>query len=117
MEHTSDEPMAGLQVVTAGDGADEIESQAIRLGLIGELDLATVGILDRRIDQLLQDGCKVEIDLSGLTFIDSTGLGLLIRRARGDGQADGAVTIRRSELANQVRRLIDMTGTNQTLWP
>lgn len=114
MEYPSDEPTGGLQVTTAEPRVGDTDSAVVRLGLIGELDLATVGVLDRQLDQLLDAGHEVELDLAGLTFIDSTGLGLLIRRVRGGA---GMIRVRRGELANQVRRLVDLTGTGATLWP
>ncbi|WP_067475211.1 STAS domain-containing protein [Actinomadura hibisca] len=57
----------------------------------GDLDMATVALLRRRADHLLlrRDGDRprIVIELSGLTFIDATGLGALIalrgRTARG----------------------------------
>ncbi|HEX6389387.1 MAG TPA: STAS domain-containing protein [Solirubrobacteraceae bacterium] len=45
----------------------------------GELDLATVGVLDDRLHELAAEGATaLVVDLSGLTFIDSTGIKLLL---------------------------------------
>ena len=57
----------------------------------GELDLSTAGQFDARIRELVTArwSCVV-VDLGGLSFIDSTGLNLLIRwahAARADGWA------------------------------
>jgi anti-sigma B factor antagonist len=55
----------------------------------GELDMATVPEVDRQIEEVTSNGFKqVVLDLSGLTFLDSTGLRLLIKwtqRCRQDG--------------------------------
>jgi anti-anti-sigma factor len=61
----------------------------IRVRPHGELDLATVDQLDSELRGLRESGFdQLEIDLSALTFMDSTGLRLLLRwdgEARSDG--------------------------------
>lgn len=44
----------------------------------GEIDIATVDHLMKAIDQ--QEKKLIIIDLSGVTFIDSTGIGLILRK-------------------------------------
>jgi anti-sigma B factor antagonist len=46
---------------------------------VGELDLATVPLLSAPVAELRAGGCRhLIVDLSGLTFIDSTGLRFLL---------------------------------------
>jgi anti-anti-sigma factor len=46
----------------------------------GELDMATVGILEQELRQLYESGFRnIVLDLGGLTFMDSSGLHLVIR--------------------------------------
>ncbi len=52
------------------------------LTLAGELDLATVPVLQERLDQVICAKAAVIIDLSRLRFIDSSGLDLLVRAER-----------------------------------
>ncbi|PWJ54941.1 anti-sigma B factor antagonist [Quadrisphaera granulorum] len=55
------------------------------------------------------------LDLSGVTFIDSSGLGVLVgthRRARTDG-----VTVRLAGGSEQVRRLLTITGLVRVMPP
>jgi anti-anti-sigma factor len=47
--------------------------------LSGELDLATAPLLEERLTQLLANGLRVSLDLSGIEFIDSSGIHVLIR--------------------------------------
>ena len=49
------------------------------LTLGGELDLATVPVLQERLDHARRGKAAVVIDLSRLRFIDSSGLDLLVR--------------------------------------
>jgi anti-sigma B factor antagonist len=52
------------------------------LSLGGELDLATVPVLQERLDHAMRGKPTVVIDLSQLRFIDSSGLDLLVRAER-----------------------------------
>ena len=52
------------------------------LTLAGELDLATVPVLQERLDHAMRAKAAVVIDLSRLRFIDSSGLDLLVRAER-----------------------------------
>jgi anti-sigma B factor antagonist len=46
----------------------------------GELDMATVGVVDKELRGLREAGFKhLVLDLSGLTFMDSSGLNLVSR--------------------------------------
>ena len=76
--------MTELTVEIADDGDRSV------LALIGELDIDSVGELRDRAQSHLGDGRyrALTLDLSGLTFLDSSGLGLLLevrRLALGSG--------------------------------
>jgi anti-anti-sigma factor len=50
----------------------------------GELDMATVGAVERELHKLRGAGFdKIVLDLGGLTFMDSSGLHLVTRWANG----------------------------------
>lgn len=50
------------------------------LHAVGELDLAAAPTLNDRIDEAVADGrTRILIDLSGVTFCDSTGLSAFVR--------------------------------------
>lgn len=63
--------------------ATESAGQAHRVIATGELDIATVPVLDQAFEAAVGagDAERIEVDLTGVTFIDSTGLRLLIRMA------------------------------------
>lgn len=53
--------------------------EVVRLSLTGELDIATTPVLEEALTRLRAVRSPVRLDLSGLEFIDSTGLHLLVR--------------------------------------
>jgi len=65
------------------------ERDAARIQAVGELDLATVPILEAELAGLRDAGFRhLILDLGGLDFIDSTGLACILRyddEARQDG--------------------------------
>jgi len=66
------------------------EREVVRLAPIGELDLATADMVYAQLRDLYEAGFQhIVLDLRGLTFLDSSGLALLIaedRRARESGR-------------------------------
>jgi anti-sigma B factor antagonist len=76
----------------------------------GELDLASVDLLQREIDELQTAGfANLVIDLRELTFMDSQGLRLLLvlrNAAKRDGQ-----TLKLIAGSSDVQRLFVMTAT------
>ena len=71
-----------LEIETARDG------DGVRLSLSGELDLASADDLGRLIRDVEEtDVSRIVIDLSELSFVDSSGLqALLNARSRSDGR-------------------------------
>jgi anti-sigma B factor antagonist len=61
---------------------------SVTLSITGELDLGTVPVLAESVGRRGADVSTLTLDLSELSFMDSTGLRLLIeldRQARGEG--------------------------------
>ncbi|MEA2282092.1 MAG: hypothetical protein QOK21_2699 [Solirubrobacteraceae bacterium] len=81
----------------------------IRVRPHGELDLSTVDQLDSTLRELRQAGSdQIELDLSALTFIDSTGLRLVLAwdgAARRDG-----LRLRLVPGRPAVQRVFEITG-------
>ena len=75
----------------------------------GELDIATSRLLDEALARALgTDAARVLIDLSAVSFIDSTGLHVLIDHARAEGSRG---RIRLTKWSSQVQRVFELSGT------
>src|SRR3954468_347802 len=85
------------------------------LELRGELDIGTAAKLDEAVDRALEDGCReVVLDLSGTTFLDSSGLGALIRAARTVDAQQARMSVR-SPHGSEARLVIEMSRTGGIL--
>ena len=81
----------------------------------GELDLETAGELRRRLGSEGDEARRRVVDLSGCTFIDSTGVGLLVRAFRAaerDGNPEFAII---AEPGSQVRKTLRLTNVDSKI--
>jgi anti-sigma B factor antagonist len=79
----------------------------------GELDIATAELLERALlDAERTDADTIVLDLSGLDFIDSTGLRVVIAASERSG-ADGRLGVIAG--APAVERLLDLVGLRERL--
>ncbi len=100
-----DAPIPGqLQIESASHG------DTIVLSLRGELDLTSALVFERELRAAEETGPRrIVIDLSGLEFMDSTGLRALLL-ARDRAQSDGhELALRRGP--RQVQRVLELTKT------
>jgi anti-sigma B factor antagonist len=79
----------------------------------GEIDASTLAALRREVDAAREEATTVLIDLSGVTFIDSTGLQLLLDASRSSAVGYGGFFLVRP--SRVVRRLIQVSGTADLL--
>jgi anti-sigma B factor antagonist len=80
----------------------------------GELDVATAPDLAEALAMLIDDGTQeVRVDLSGLTFMGSTGVNLLVGAARRLEAAGGKLRI--TATSKPVRRVFEVSGVAQRL--
>lgn len=94
---------------------ESLESHAIRLQISGELDLAVSGRLQDHIDSVARAGETVVLDLSELTFVDSSGVNVLVtafKQARRDGWE---LRVER-RMTRPVERVITMMGLDAVFW-
>ena len=90
------------------------EPRGVRVCPIGEIDLATVDSIRRKIDECVAAGCeRLVLDLRGVTFMDSTGLHLVLEThaaAREEGWELLVV-----EGPDSVQRVFEVTGLRDRL--
>jgi anti-sigma B factor antagonist len=101
----SDIPAPGELVIES-----RTEEDRVVLSLRGELDLTSVPSFERELKACESTGRRwLLIDLSGLEFMDSTGLRALLL-ARERAQSEGhRLTLRRG--SRQVQRVLELTKT------
>lgn len=101
-------PVTTLRWETARKGAD------VEVMLEGELDLASSGNLEDALMRLEDDAPPlITLDLSGVTFIDSTGLSTLINADGRARKADRALQIVAGE--GPARRILRTVGLLERL--
>ena len=85
-----------------------------RLTPIGELDLATAPLLESAFDAVFRDDDAemIVVDLTELSFMDSTGIHLLIRMRGACADVDRLRVINGSRA---VERVLDLTGVRAHL--
>ena len=86
-----------------------------RIAIAGELDLANAKTLSAELERVCADGgVDVIFDLSGLEFIDSTGLALLVEAHHRFNDGSERLRFVPSDAAG-VKRVLEVTGLDATL--
>jgi len=76
--------------------------------LLGELDLSTAPQLEARLEELAADGADVRLDLSSLSFCDSSGISAMVTAAKRVRKRGGHLSIVSPQPA--VRSVLEITG-------
>jgi anti-anti-sigma factor len=92
----------------------QIGEASVRVRVRGELDLATSPALGEALAREIADGKSVVVDLSGVTFIDSSALNTLIRAHRLSEANGGGFRVS-PDLPRQVTRVFRITGLDALL--
>lgn len=100
---------------TPGDGlqidVSHLDGRTV-LAIRGEIDLATAPAFAAAMEQALEDVPLVVFDLAGVTFMDSSGLNVLVSAA-GRGSTSDGVRIRNAPVT--IRRLLSITGLDEVI--
>lgn len=80
----------------------------VLIGAAGELDVTTAPRLEEAITRAIDAGNDVALDLSGIEFLDSTGLRAVVAGLRHAREAQ--VGFRLAETSPAVDRLLRITG-------
>ena len=99
-------PLKLRETPTATDGCT--------LEVSGELDVATAGQFRTTIGRLMGTGCReIVVDLSGTTFLDSSGLGALVWASHRMRSAGGELCVINPD--ERVAKLLRVTGVERVL--
>jgi anti-anti-sigma factor len=90
------------------DGAFDAEGTAV-LRIAGEIDLASTAAVEAQVSELCRGASKVVVDLSDVTFMDSSGLAMLLRTR----ESVGDVTI--VAASRTVARVVQAAGLSEVL--
>jgi anti-anti-sigma factor len=89
------------------------ERGVVIAAVVGDIDLSTVAGLRERLSELADSGQPLLLDLNRVTFIDSTGLGVLVATARR--AAVNGVTLHAVCSRPQTRKLLWLTGVDRRI--
>jgi anti-sigma B factor antagonist len=92
---------------------EQAEGGASVISLAGELDLSTIPAAERRLFTELENGAGVVVDLTGLSFIDSSGIALLIQAFRAAEEGPQMHTV--IAAGSQVERVFRLAGIDRAL--
>ena len=90
------------------------EGEAAVIAAAGEVDVFTAPDLDTEITAQLADGrSRLVVDLSGVSFLDSTGLGVLVKGLKGAREAGGSLHL--VVTSDRIRKIFDITGLDAAM--
>lgn len=90
-----------LHITTADDTGWTV------LAVKGEIDISTAGSFEAALQGAMAASGQVVVDLSGVRFMDSTGLGVLMRAHKH--QDDAGAQLRIAAPTERIVRILDVT--------
>jgi len=92
----------------------DVRNGVARLALTGELDMAGGPVLEAQLERFANDGVAATLlDLRELTFMDSTGLGVLVRATKRAKQLGHPLAV--VGVGGAPRRVLELTATEGIL--
>ena len=91
------------------------DGERLLVGLDGELDHCCAQSVQRELDSLLRDPTvrQLILDFSGLTFMDSSGIGVILGRYRVLRERGGSVAV--IHMNDHVSRIFHMSGMDRVI--
>jgi anti-sigma B factor antagonist len=83
--------------------------------LRGELDIATAPELERFVNERLDAGDEVVVDLRGLDFMDSSGIRVLVAGHTRAGRSGTRLVVVRAAGGSAVAKIIEVSGLDGEL--
>jgi len=98
--------------VTVFQVGSSTHSGELVVSVVGELDLASTDEFLAEVNDAVGDEQNLKLDLSGVTFMDSTGLGALIKVRNRLVDRGGALSF--VAVSAAVERVLTLTGMAET---
>jgi len=94
--------------------AVEASADHVRIRPIGELDCFSVSHVEEQLSAVHAGGARrIELDLGALSFLDSTGIALVVRWSRASDE--GGYSLRVTNGSHDVRRLFELMAISHLL--
>lgn len=88
--------------------AQTVSEETVVVHVSGEVDLSVTESLVDAVRPHLREGRTVELDLSGLAFIDSSGMGVLVQLLKEAAHHGARLVLTR--VPARARRLLEVSG-------
>ncbi len=89
---------------------------AVRMTLMGELDISTTESFKARLDELQRSRRRVRLDLSELEFVDCSGIRAILD-AMAQARRDGCTVDVDQAVSPIVGRIVALGAISGELWP
>jgi anti-sigma B factor antagonist len=84
------------------------------LAVKGEIDIYTASALDERLSGLIAEGAyRLVVDLTEVDFLDSTGLGVMVKTLKRVREHDGSLDVVVSN--DRILKVFRITGLDQVV--
>ena len=100
----------GSESYESGDVQVSLDGDVSVVSLIGDVDLAMTEVLEDACDEVIDLGLPVRINMSRLTFIDSSGLGFLMRLIQTEPGGSPPRLVGASPLIRDTIRIVGLAG-------
>ena len=91
-----------------------VDGNDVHLTLVGEIDASSAVLLQRRLDEVIESTTGVVVvDMSGVSFIDSMGIRVVVALRRRLSAQRRSLTLR--DVSAPTRRMFDLTGLGPVL--
>jgi anti-sigma B factor antagonist len=88
---------------------------AVHLTLRGELDLATAPELEQLVNERIDAGDEVVVDLRPLEFMDSSGIRVLVASHTRAGRVGTKLVVVRPPAGSAVAKIVEVSGLDGEL--
>ena len=90
---------------------DQPDVGAITVRLSGEIDVANATALTDSLEAVSEPGRRLVLDMANVSFIDSSGVNVLLRAAGWAGDRHGGLTI--GDASANVRKILEILGLTE----